>query len=97
MTTRYAVYNPLNGETTLVDTKEEAVMLFWERMIDVSAPFFHNTMWMTVEQNEDGSEVWKNENDNVITKPLTVEEMTAIQQSHRVKKITNPTPVETMP
>jgi hypothetical protein len=97
MITKYAVYDPATGENTLVDSKEEAALLYWERMIELSKQYFHNTMWMTVEQNEDGSEVWKNENGEGIKRPKTFEEMEALRKIVRAKKIENPTTVEILP
>ncbi len=72
---KYGVFNPLNGETTLLDSKEEAMQLFWIRMIQLTLPHFHNTPYMTIIKNEDGSETWKNINDQEIDKPLSYEEL----------------------
>lgn len=97
MIIKYAVYDPVTGENTIVDAKEDAIQLYWSRMIEVSKPFFHNTMWMTVEQYEDGSEIWKNENGTGIEKPKTFEEMNSIIESHFLNEIKSPTPVEILP
>jgi hypothetical protein len=48
---KYGVFNPLNGETTLLDSKEEAMQLFWIRMIQLTLPHFHNTPYMTIIKN----------------------------------------------
>jgi len=98
MTIKYAVYNPTNGESILVDTEEHATELFWGYMIQMALPFFHNTPYMLVEQNEDGSEVWKNIDAEVIEKPKTFSEMALLIEANRkIKPLTNPTPVETLP
>lgn len=72
---KYGVFNPLNGETTLLNSKDEAMQLFWTRMLQFALPHFHNTPYVTIIQNEDGSETWQNINGQEMDKPLTEEEM----------------------
>lgn len=71
MNTKYAVYNPTNGENVLFDTKEEALQEFWKNVVAVAISHCHNTAYMVVEQNEDGSEIWRNDNEEVIKKPIS--------------------------
>lgn len=98
MTTKYAVYNPTNGESILVDTEEQATELFWGFMIQLALPYFHNTPYMLVEQNEDSSEVWKNIDTDVIEKPKTFAEIALLVEANRkIEPLSNPTPVETLP
>ena len=71
MNTKYAVYNLINGENVLFDTKEEALQEFWKNVVAVAISHCHNTAYMVVEQNEDGSEIWRNDNEEVIRKPIS--------------------------
>lgn len=72
---KYAVFNPITGETNIVTTKEEAMQLFWTRMLQFTLPHFHNTPYTIITENEDGSETWQNINGQEVDKPLTQEEM----------------------
>jgi hypothetical protein len=74
MITKYAVYEATNGENTLYDTKEEAIEAFWVNVIALAKSNYHNTAYMVVEQNEDGSETWFNDNNKEIENPKTVAE-----------------------
>jgi hypothetical protein len=65
MTTTYGVYHPKSGETFIVNTKEEAINLFYKFMIDFSKEFFHNTMYFTIQENEDGSVSYFNDGNEV--------------------------------
>ena len=93
MSIKYAVYKPTTGETILYETKEEAIETFWLNVITMAREAFHNTAYMVVEQNEDGSETWYNDNNIEIEKPMNKEEferwLSIIQQ--------NKTPVEVLP
>ena len=62
---KYGVYNPKTGETDIVDTKEEAINLFYQYMIEVSKGFFHNTMYLTIVENDDGSVAYYNDGNKV--------------------------------
>jgi hypothetical protein len=61
----------MNGENVLFDTKEEALQEFWKNVVAVAISHCHNTAYMIVEQNEDGSEIWRNDNEEVIRKPIS--------------------------
>lgn len=52
MIEKYGVLSPENGETTIVESKEEAVKLFWERMIRFFNPYFINVKVDEVSQLE---------------------------------------------
>lgn len=81
MTTKYAVYNPMVGESVFFETKEEAILNFWNFAIEVAKSHFHNTAYMIVEVNEDGSETWCNEDNQEIQRPKTEEEILAIYEA----------------
>lgn len=74
MVKKYGVYDSELGITIVVDTEDEAVELFWKKMIKFSYPFFHNTSYVSIDYNDDGTEIWYNDNNNVIDKILTKEE-----------------------
>lgn len=75
MTTKYAVYNPHTGLNDMYETKEEALQAFWLIAINFVIPMVHNTAYMTVQVNEDGSETWFNDSEQEIQRPLTPEEI----------------------
>ena len=72
---KYGVLNPKTGETTIHDTKEEALMIFWTRMVDFAKPHFHNSSYTIVEQHDDGTETWINDQNEEIQKPKTPQEI----------------------
>lgn len=72
---KYGVLNPKTGETTIHDTKEEALMIFWTRMVDFAGPYFHNSSYTIVEQHDDGTETWSNDQNEEIQKPRTLQEI----------------------
>lgn len=67
---KYGVLNPSNGETTIVASKEEALELFWSRLIEFAAPFFHNTVYVSIQENEDGTTTWFNDQNQEIAEIL---------------------------
>ena len=77
MTIKYATYN-IDGKNTIHDTKEEALRVFWSSVVLFAKSHFNNTAYMVVEQNEDGSETWYNDNNQEIDKPLTEAEIEEI-------------------
>ncbi len=100
MTTKYAVFNPSSGENDMYDTVEEALQAFWTIVISYAVKHMHNTAYMVVQQNEDGSETWFNDNNNEIERPLTREEILQKLQDCKPPpqaQIANPTPVEILP
>ena len=58
MTVQFAVLDPITGEHSRVETEEDAVNLFVERVMALALPFWSNTPYMRVETNEDGVEQW---------------------------------------
>lgn len=82
MATKYAVYDPTTGENTQVDTKEDAMQLFWMRMISLAKPYFHDTAYMTVEVNDEtGTETWYNDVGNIVDRPKTAAEIGALLET----------------
>jgi|688.fasta_scaffold1952554_1 hypothetical protein len=51
----YGVYNPSTGVTHTTNTKEEALQLFTTFLIKIAKECFHNTMYITMENNDDGT------------------------------------------
>jgi hypothetical protein len=77
MNTQYGVYHPTTGETIVVNTKEEAINVFYKSMIEFSKPFFHNTMYVTIQTNEDGSISYFNDG-NEVDQVLSSEELESL-------------------
>ena len=75
---KYGVFNNNTGEYSFVETKEEALQLFWSNVVEMALTYFHGTAYVTVDTNEDGSEVWRNDNLEEIDRPRTADEITAI-------------------
>lgn len=96
MITKYAVYDPTSGENLLCDTKEEALLKFWSNVVSLAKTHFHNTAYIVVEQNEDGSEVWKNDNNQEIDRPKTAEEIQSMIERSKLDG-SEMTKVETLP
>ena len=89
MITKYAVYNATSGENILYDSRDEAIQAFWANVVNFAKSQFHDTAYTVVEQHEDGTETWYNDQNQEIDKPKTISEIEEI--------ISNPTPVETLP
>ena len=88
MTIKYAVYNLNSNDYDYFDTKEQAVIEFWDRLIDRALLHNNNTPYMTVETTSDGSEVWKNESGDVLEKILSyseiVEKLESAKKSEKI-------------
>ena len=85
----YAVFDCNTGEYTRVATQEEALQLFWSRVVEVARTHFHGTAYVTVIQNENGTETWLNDAGEEIDRPRTPAEIEAL-----IKKMP---PVEVLP
>jgi hypothetical protein len=96
MITKYAIYDARNGENIIYDTKEEAIDAFWAHVISIAKKDFHNTAYMTVQQNEDGTEIWYNDNNNEIERPKTKEEIKELLKGPKISEA-NETTVEILP
>lgn len=97
METKYAVYNPQTGENILYGTKEEALQQFWANVIYFAKTHFHNTAYMVVEKNNDGTERWFNDNNEEIERlvgPLNDEIQNMMKYAMSLEEAT---PVETLP
>jgi hypothetical protein len=90
MTTKYAVYSAQVGENVLYDTKEQAIDAFWVNVVALAKSHFHNTSYMVVEQNEDGTETWFNDNNQEIERPLTTAEKEAILEKYKARAVVLP-------
>ena len=94
MNIKYAIYDAKNGENIIYNTKEEAIDAFWLHVISFAKSHFHNTAYMTVQYNEDGSETWFNDSNQEIEKPMTAQEkLDLVMKAHAQ----NLTPVEVLP
>lgn len=53
-------------------------------MIKISFPYFHETVYVTIQKNEDGTETWFNENDlSTINSNLTLEEKISLIETSK--------------
>jgi hypothetical protein len=75
---KYGVFDNNTGEYTFVSTKDEAVELFWNRVVEVARTHFHGTAYVTVIQNDDGAETWLNDSGEEITRQRTKQELEAL-------------------
>ena len=75
MIRKYAVYSAITGENIIYDTKEEALQAFWTNVVSFAKSHFHNTAYTIVQQNEDGSETWFNDQNQEIEKPMSDQEI----------------------
>jgi hypothetical protein len=71
----YAVFDCNTGEYTRVTTQEEALQLFWSRVVEVARTHFHGTAYVTIQQNDNGTETWINDAGHEIDRPRTAEEI----------------------
>jgi thymidine phosphorylase len=87
MSLKYGVLDIKTGETTFVSSKEEAVEIFWKRMISFALPFFHNTPYVIIEEQTDGSSKWFNSNNEDIERILSFEEMNLLLEKERQERL----------
>jgi hypothetical protein len=78
MAIKYGVYSAVTGENTVYNTKEQALQAFWVNVVSFAKSHFHNTSYTIIDQKEDGTEVWYNDNNEEIDKPMSKEEIEAI-------------------
>jgi len=104
MNTKYAVYFAANGENKIYDTKELALDAFWNQVIGIATSYCHNTAYMVVEQSEDGTETWYNDNNEEITRPKSRAEIKELIEKARIARkeaikiaSSDVTPVEVLP
>jgi len=75
MITKYAVYNPLTGENELYETKDEALVRFWSIVVEFARSYMHGTAYTVIEQHDDGTETWYNDQNQEIDKTKTTQEI----------------------
>lgn len=95
MKTKYAVYNALTGENVLYETKDEALLAFLANVTNFAKSHFYNTAYSIVEQNDDGSETWLNDQNQEIVFPETPAEIQSMIDF--ANSLENPTPIENLP
>ena len=77
MKIKYGVLNPLTGETDRFDSKAEAMQVFWKRMYEIAIEHFHSTAYVIINENDDGSELWYNDQSEPIARILSNAEIEA--------------------
>lgn len=81
---KYGVFNNNTGEYTFVETKDEALQLFWTKVVEVALTHFHGTAYVEVTQNENGTETWVNDLAEEIKRPKTPEEIAKLTKETRI-------------
>jgi hypothetical protein len=89
MQIKYAVLNPSTGEYTYKDTLEEILEATATCALDFYNLHTHNSPFTTIEVNEDGSEVWKNQQGETILSPADIQ--ARINSKLKTSYITPPT------
>lgn len=77
MITKFAVFNPLEGEYTYVETEAEALDLFWTRMVDMTLAHFHGVPYSLVDVDDEGKEHWTTFQGEQIIRPIGLKEFMA--------------------
>ena len=93
---KYLVFNPETGLSNSYDTKEEALDAVSEIVTFIMERFFHNTVYVTVDTDENGNETWTNAEGSALDNPKILTEI-ADKIIRPYQAIENPTKVETLP
>lgn len=76
MTRKYGVTNIATGVSVTVNTKEEAVALFWRNVIDETKKIYGSTMYMIIDQDDTGKiHVYNQDNTDLINYQFTEEQI----------------------
>ena len=98
---KYMALNPETGHYDYFATKEEALEIFWKRVIEIAKNRFHGTAYISVEINSNGEEIWKNDCEEIIDRiptPQEIDERLKTLNEERLRKEAEfKTPVETLP
>ena len=78
MAVKFAVYNPVTGEVSLHDTKEQALETFWSIVIGYIYEYMGKTAYTRIESQEDGSEKYFNDKDDEISFNMTIPQIEEI-------------------
>lgn len=93
---KYLVFNPETGLSNSYDTKEEALDAVSEIVTFIMKKFFHNTVYVTVDTDENGNETWTSAEGSVLDNPnILAPIISKIIRPYQT--IQNPTKVETLP
>lgn len=76
MQRKYGVTNLLTGVSVTVNTKEEAVLLFWRNIVDEAKKMYGNSMYMIIDQDDTGRiHIHNQDNTDLIEYPFTEEQI----------------------
>jgi hypothetical protein len=70
----YAIFNPLNGQYVFANTKSECVDVMSNICFNFYLHHSHNAPISTIEYLEDGSQVWKTNDEEIILTKEFLEE-----------------------
>lgn len=83
MNTVYLVYNPLTGDSSSYNTKDEALEAFWNIVVSFALQYMNGTPYTIIEQLGDGIEKCYTDKNQEIQSPWTSEEIEAIIEKSR--------------
>jgi hypothetical protein len=69
---KYAIIDVTTGEYTYYDEFQDMSVIVAEQILTAHLRLTHNALWSIVEENEDGSKLWRNATGNEIPDPVAV-------------------------
>lgn len=82
MQIKYAIFNAETGLHEYFDTEDAAREAFWESLVYYAIKYNQSMTYATVIVNDDGSEVWKNEQGQELNRPTNHQDrMEAIRKA----------------
>jgi hypothetical protein len=69
---KYAIIDVTTGEYTYYDDSQDMSKIVAEQMLAAHLRLTHNALWSIVEENEDGSKLWRNAVGDEIPDPVAV-------------------------
>jgi hypothetical protein len=69
---KYAIIDVTTGEYTYYDESQDMSAVLAEQILTTHLRLTHNALWSIVEENEDGSRLWRNAAGDEIPDPIAV-------------------------
>lgn len=69
---KYAIIDVTTGEYTYYDDSQDMSAVLAEQILATHLRLTHNALWSIVEENEDGSKLWRNAADDEIPDPVAI-------------------------
>lgn len=84
----YGIYNPKTGVVERVNNITDAQNLFVDKAMEFILDYFHNTPWVTVRVNDDGTETWNAMNGEfVVSQEQNIKELKDLFRSRVTETI----------